>query len=222
MEIVSSMSFIGLIVFCMAAAGVLFFLLLLFFLRGGQTMSRQTGGAVALTVATILLLSGAWCIFLSPEVTQTEWPDSFYNEVSIVGQSNWSYPIDAVEEDRIDGSVNMQIVYYDEATTRNMVSVINNTPTFNIFIYDPDGKVVWSQINVTYTYFNIKAIYTGIYEIEVFNPSLETIQCYVQFSVRRMIVVRPLESFGQWLLLVSLPVYGLGTWATGLLSKKKK
>ena len=221
MDTVPSTSIIGYIVVGIAVLGsvfLLFILILVFFPRRGQMISRETSGALALTMALIILISGLWCIFLSPMVTYTEYRDSIYREISVEGQSSWSYVFDALEGDTMDGSVSSIVIFEDQ-----YFALVNQTsPTFSLFIYDPDGEVVWSQINVTYSYFTVKALETGIYEIEVYNPNVETIHGYVSLYIQGKVTLRPLEPLGQWLSLISLPIFGFGFWATGIYSTLRK
>ena len=223
MDVVYQTPIIGFIVIGVAALGLIFllFLLILVFLPGrGQMFSRKTGGALALTVAMIILISGLWCVFLSPTVTSTEYRDSLYVDISIAGQSSWSYALDVLKGDTIDGSVSS---FFEETVKDLRVSLINNTSqTFSLFVHDPDGEVVWSKINATHSYFTVRALKTGIYEIEVYNPNVETMYYYVSIYVQGKVILRPLEPLGQWLSLISLPIFGFGFWATGIYPATRK
>lgn len=222
MDIVSSTPIIEFVVIGAGVLGSLFllFLLILAFLsRGGQTISRRTGGALALTVALIILVSGLWCVYLSPTLTYTEYKESFYREISVEGQSSWSYAVDVLKEDTMDGSVSLYVVIYDRSP---IVDKNFTDQTFSLFIYDPDGEIVWSQINVTYSYFTVKALKTGVHEIEVYNPNVEPIRGYVSFNVQGKVTVRPLEPLGQLMSLISLPIFGLGFWASGIYTVLRK
>jgi len=197
---------------------VVFLLILAFILRGGQTISRKTGGALALTVALMILFSGLWCLFLSPPVTYNEYKDSFYRNMSIEGLSSWNYTTEMLKGDTLDGSISLTMILEGRELT-----LANYTPTtFSLSIYDPDGKPVWTQINVTYSYFTVKALKSGPYEIRVHNPNKETINGYVSLNVQGKVTLRPLEPLGQWLSLISLPILGLGIWASGIYPRPKK
>jgi len=198
---------------------LLFLLILAFISRGGQTISRRTGGALALTVALIILVSGLWCVYLSPTLTYTEYKDSFYREISVDGQSSWSYAVDILKEDTMDGSVSLYVTVYDRSP---IVDKNFTGQTFSLFIYDPDREIVWSQINVTYSYFTVKALKTGVHEIEVYNPNVEPIHGYVSFNVQGKVTVRPLEPLGQLMSLISLPIFGLGLWASEIYAVLRK
>lgn len=195
-----------------------FFLILAVLLRGGQTISRKMGGALALTVALMILFSGLWCVFLSPPVTYNEYKDSLYRNISIEGRSSWNYTTDMLKGDTLDGSISLvMILEGKEPTITNYTST-----TFSLLIYDPDGRPVWTQINVTYSYFTVKALKSGTYEIEVRNPNMATLNGYVSLNVQGKVTLRPLEPLGQWLSLISLPILGLGVWASGIYPRPKK
>jgi hypothetical protein len=88
-------------------------------------------------------------------------------------------------------------------------------------IYDSDNDVLWSKSRVSYAYFNLKAPKTGDYRIEVQNPNKDVIEVNVQVTIRGEITHRPLNPAGQWLSLISLPIFGLGIWSSGLLRQRK-
>jgi len=210
-------SFLPLIIVGVVILGVIFLILFGILMSRRVTMTLRTGGAVALTLASILLLTGLWSMFLSPVVTYQETKDSFYNSVSIDGLKAWGYTFTVQDGDIIGGSVGG--IRVDEVPD-------TAGKTFNLRIYDPSDNIIWSETNTTYSkYFNIKAVRSGIYRAEVRNPNREDIECYVQVTISAKVTYRPLEPLGQWLSLISLPVFGLGIWASGLftiMQKKEK
>jgi len=175
------------------------------------TIPVKTGGAVTLTLASVLLLSGLWCMFLSPMATYPETEDSFYRSVSIDRLGNWSYSLSVREEDTLMVSVSPEI--------RDPNASVK---TCKIYIYDPDGIAVWSETTATYTYVNIKALKTGVYKVEAVNPNQEAISCFVQITLSREMIYRPLDPLGQWLSLISLPIFGLGIWTSGIVGILQK
>jgi hypothetical protein len=94
--------------------------------------------------------------------------------------------------------------------------------TFNVYIYDPDAYIVWSETNVTHSYFNIKALKSGLYKLVVQNPNPHDVGCYIGITVSAKVTHRPLEPLGQWLSLISLPIFGLGIWASGVFAIMRK
>ena len=89
-------------------------------------------------------------------------------------------------------------------------------------VYDPGNEVIWSDANVTHRYFSIRASKTGVYTVELKNTNNYAIRCYVQVTSSRQVTYRVLEAGGQWLTLISLPIFGLGIWASGILGAGRK
>ena len=178
-------------------------------------MNIRASGAIALTLASIILLSGLWCLFLSTITTAYENRENFYTEISIESQNSWNYNLKIFEDDTLDGSVNEVRTYEGSKVSSN---------TFNFRIYDPDNHVVWSKNNVSNAYFNLKPVKPGEYKIEVQNPNNQIVDCSIRFTVRGEVTHRPLNPIGQWLSITSLPVFvfGIWTWVTSKTQKKIK
>jgi hypothetical protein len=174
----------------------------------------KTGGAVALTLASILLLSGVWCTFLSPTVTNYINKDNFYSSISIEALSRWSYNFNVQKGDSIDGSVNGIRLMYQEYS-----KIVTPNYSFNVKIYDMNNNIVWSRSKVTYAYFNVKAPKSGEYRVEVQNLNSHILDCNIQVTIRGEVTHRPLDPLGQWLSIISIPVFGLGVWTSGVLSR---
>ena len=175
-----------------------------------RTVTRRTSGALALTLASILLLSGLWCMLLSPTTLDFPMKDTFSVRIQIDGLGVWSYPLSLEKGDILFGFVN------------------GTGAVFNVDIYNPDGNIVtpvYSEANVSYSYFIIDIFKSGSYRLEVQNREQNAVEFRVQITVHSKVTVRPLEPLGQWLSLVSLPIYGLGIWASGVftvIQKKEK
>jgi len=191
--------------------GVAFLIVLGILIARRVTITVKTGGAVTLTLASVLLLSGLWCMGLSPMATYPETKDSYYQSVSIDGLGNWSYSLSVEEGDTLMVSISPEI--RDPNASAKACGV---------YVYDPDGVAVWSETTATYTYANIKTLKTGVYRVEAANPNREAISCFVQITLSREVTYRPLEPMGQWLSLISLPIFGLGIWASGILEMLQK
>ncbi len=214
-------SFLPLIIICISFIGIGILLGIGFFIgqRGALSIGRRVAmnirvsGAIALTLASIILLSGLWCMFLSPTSSFYENRENFYTEISIEGQNNWVHTMKMFEEDILDGSVNELILYERSNVSSN---------AFNFRIYDHDNNVIWSKYNVSNAYFNLKRIKASEYKIEVQNPNNQIVDCSVRFTVQGKVTHRPLNPIGQWLSITSLPVFGFGiwTWRTSKTQKK--
>ncbi len=210
-------SFLPLIIVGIVVLGVLFLIVFGILISRRVTITMRASGALSLTLASVLLLSGLWCMLLSPASTYPETKKSLYDHISIEGLGSWSYSVDVQEGDTLLGSVD-GIRDYDSPAEAS-------AKTLSVRVYDPDGNVVWSQTNVTYTYFNVESSKSGVMRVEIRNTSTQAIECNVQVTVSAKVTYRPLEPAGQWLSLISLPVFGFGMWASGLfaiMQKKEK
>jgi hypothetical protein len=203
-------SFLPLIIVGVVVLGFIFLIVLGLLIGRRVTMTMMTGGAIALTLASIILLSGLWCMLLSPTMIQSDTKDSFYRELSIGGLESWSYSVNVRVEDTL-------MIHADGIRAYN-----DSVKIFNVYVYDPDGEIFWSETNTTYAHFSMKALKSGLYRIEVQNPNQNIVDCYIQFTVSAKVTYRPLEPLGQWLSLISLPIFGLGMWASGLFAIMRK
>ena len=147
---------------------------------------------------------------LSPTMTYSETKDSFYRQLSIGGLESWSYSIDVQVDDTL-------MIHADGIRAYN-----DSSRNFSLYVYDPDGEIFQSETNTTYAHFSMKALKSGQYRIEVRNPNQSTVECNVQTTVSAKVTHRPLEPLGQWLSLMSLPIFGLGIWASGLFTIMRK
>mgnify|MGYP001100245929 FL=1 len=65
-------SILPLIIAGVVILGVMFLIVLGLLIARRVTITVKTGGAVTLTLASVLLLSGLWCMGLSPTATYPE------------------------------------------------------------------------------------------------------------------------------------------------------
>ena len=66
-------------------------------------ITMKNGGALALTLASVLLLSGLWCIYLSPVSTAREQTKQFIQD-SVTLNENWdivTYTVTVEDTDRL-------------------------------------------------------------------------------------------------------------------------
>ena len=89
-------------------------------------------------------------------------------------------------------------------------------PIFSVKIYDPSGRLIWSQTNVTKVFYMqpTPVAESGTFRVEVSNPQKDAVSLTMRVQDRTKITIRPLEPLGQWLALISLPIFGLGIWFT--------
>lgn len=192
----------------LSAAGLViltFIFVSILLLRDRDVMSKKTGGAVTLTLASIILLSGVWCYALSPTATR-------YDHVSIVGGEEptiepyqmLTYYVDLKAGERITGDIGYELAL------------------FTLRIYDPDGSPLRPAMNVSHISPAFEALETGRYRIEIENPNPESITPYVYIGKESEVPYRRLAPTGQWLSLISVPLFALGLWAyLGALKRKK-
>jgi len=205
-------AFLPLVIVGVVVAGVIFLIVVGLLISRRITINLKTGGAVALTVAWMVLLSGLWCMFLSPTATYTETKESFYNRIPISGLRGWSYLLSVKQGDSLIGSIDIFRIQTEPTSEK----------AFSWHVYDPDSNLLRSEINSTYAVFNVNALKSGLYKVEILNQRHQSIECYVQISVNSKLEYRPLDALGQWLSLVSLPLFGLGIWTSGLLSALRR
>lgn len=217
-------SIIPLLVFGAIVLGVLFLILLVILVARGSHVSRTAGGAVALALASVIFLTGVWCFALSP--TDKRYETVLNAGPSIAPTKTWTYSASFKEGDVITGNINLRDYWpkpLDGELNRTPViepppdgilgpGVITIPQTFSVFVYDPDGEVVWSEEKVSSSYFTVETAKTGDYRFRVQNDGPNTVTLSINIS--KTMDYRPLEPFGQWLSLISLPLIGLGIWAT--------
>jgi len=171
--------------------------------------SREMVGAIALTLAAVILISGVWCMALSPTTEYMQFKDRYDYSLSIRGLESKSVTFTAEKGETLDISVGL--------TVRIM-----RGEAFNVYVLDPEDELIWQDLNVTDSYFRTEALKSGAYKVEVKNLSINTITCPISISRTLRVTVRPLEPAGQWLSLISLPIFGLGIWASGIHTTVRK
>ena len=207
-----------LLVFGAAVLGVVLSALLGFFIGRRASMTRKTGGVLVLTLASIVLLTGVWCVYLSPTSTVSKTKLFLQDYVLLKGTKNVTnsdlvigslrrFPIPVEDRDRLT----------IQATTnpRFEMPAPSGTPFFHIYLRNPQGYVIRFEEWIRQSWYDIK-LASGEYVVEIVNPNEFDIWCFVTFTVTGDVEYRPLESVGSWLALVSLPIFGSGLWATGM------
>lgn len=162
-------------------------------------INGKTIGMFGFTAAALLLLSGLWCIYLSPisiygpDVPNTAWRRIFY-EPDFQPNSTLSYNF-TVQENQY---VRIQIENIEGAVLQRF---------YNAFIYDQEGNLVFQKQSDSRLPFDYIPEKTGQYVLSIRN------QPYVNTSIKvEMIgyyaIFRPLISTGQLLILMSIPLCG--------------
>jgi Na+-transporting NADH:ubiquinone oxidoreductase subunit NqrC len=194
----------------------------------GKSGGAQVLGALTLTSASIILISGIWCYYLSPTVEYTKTIERYEYMLHIEGLETKSVTFPAREGEMITVTVGMRVPFkippppIDANVPIEIVEMPRKMPPhFDIQVFDPDGGLIWQDLNVTHSHFRSKALKSGNYKIEVRNLGTEiiTVPLYIRRTIK--LVTRPLEPGGQWLSLISLPIFGFGIWMI-LVEKRKK
>lgn len=193
------MGVLSMIGFLTSAAGLViltFIFVSILLLRDRVLMSKRTGGAVTLTLASIILLSGIWCYALSPTVRRYEHDSIVRGEKPTIGASQiQTYYVELKEGERLTGDVS-----HEEAA-------------FTLRIYDPEGDLIRSALNVTTSGLTVEALRSGSYRVEIENPNPESITPYIYIGKETEVPHRLLAPAGQWLSIISIPLFALGLWA---------
>ena len=161
---------------------------------------RKSIGAVILTVATLLLFIGLWCIYLSPPVIygpsdlNIAWYRSF-REQHFPPNATKIFPFNAED----DQYVRIYIENVEVVTSRS----------FDVLIYDPENNIVYQRTSASTI--DLIPRKTGEYTLEIHNqPYVET-ELTVEI-IGYYAVFKPLIPTGQLLILTSIPLYGLSIW----------
>lgn len=212
---------------------------------GKEGMRDRAAAVVIFTLASILLLSGLWCIYLSSTVVVRDEPKLFLQKnVGLrVDLKRMTYRFSVEDRDKLrillhgvrySDSINLTVappvtnysgpIY----ATEDNDSIISFPPLFaplvpRIYIYllDPYDRVIWCEEGVSHAVYSVE-LASGEYAIVLVNPNEFDVWCFVSLTVKGDVQFRPLEPVGSLLILIALPIFGLGVWASGLLTMQKK
>lgn len=176
----------------------------------------QTKGAVTLTFASVILLSGLWALWYTPTLTYEYRRNEQIAGVDFTLQPGNSTTKTFVVKERVD-EIRVSVwpqtlpnVPYDPAQPPPEIP-----PVISIRIHDPQGQVVKSYDNITSLSDgeSIAVDGSGTFKIDVSNNLAENAM-NIELDVYDVTKVpnRPLEAMGQWLTIISLPVFGLAAW----------
>jgi len=197
----SSLVMIFSAVFAVGGAFILVLILLLVVKR--PYPSRESSGAITLTLASVILLSAMWCMWLSPTVETRKYDEIASSSLSVEPLGLVTQDFTAQKGQEIEVSINSVLVGRVEPP---------EFPTFSVKIKDPKGSLIWAQTNVTTVSFTRQVTESGVFKVEISNPKRETLSLSMRVLDRTKMTFRRLEPAGQWLILMSLPILGLGIW----------
>jgi hypothetical protein len=174
--------------------------------------NRHTKGAITMTLAAVVLSSGLWALWYTPTTTYEPRKNEQITSASFVLQpGNSTVKTFEVGKGVEELSVGVwpQIIYDTEDSDTNIPPVISAK------IVDPEGNVVKAYDNVTTVSdderIQVKAI--GTFKVEVSNSGAENaLQVELRATDNSKVPNHPMEALGQWLTVISLPVFGLAGW----------
>lgn len=169
--------------------------------------SREASGAITLTIAAIILISGAWSMWLSPTYETRRYDELTSSSLSIGPLDSMTQTLEVQKGQEVE-------VHIDAPALPRVEPPV--FPVFSVRIYDQKGKLIWAQLNVTNCLFmyTTAPTETGTLKVDIDNPQREAIAPIIHMLDRTRITIRPLEPVGQWLTLVSTPIFVLGYWFT--------
>ena len=178
--------------------------------------SSQTKGAVTLTFASVILFSGLWALWHTPTSTYEHRKNEEIAGVDFVLESGNSttntFEIkEKVEEIRV--SVWPQTIPSEPYDPERHAPDV--PPVISVRVHDAQGKVVSSYDNITSLSDgeSIAVDSHGTFKVDVSN-NLADNAARIELGINDVTKVpnHPLEAMGQWLTIISLPVFGLATW----------
>jgi len=154
-------------------------------------MSRNRA-AIALVVASVFLLTAAWCYFLSPTVP---WFD---------GAGGAMLNVEGL------ASAERALFVEEGQTAEISLEPFEEPVRFDAQLFDPDGKLIWQKQNTTWARTAFEALKTGEYTVKVKNLEEEQGRFHYRYEIREY--GRPAAALAPWLVLISLPVLAYGVW----------
>jgi hypothetical protein len=178
--------------------------------------SSQTKGAVTLTFASVVLLSGLWALWYVPESGYDYRKNEHIAGVDFIvkpgNSTTKEFEVDrGVEEIRIN--IWSETILDDPYDPEQHPYDI--PPMVSVRISDPEGKVVKSYDNITSLSEGemIAVGRSGTFKVDIENNDSEnSVRIELQVYDVTKVVNHPLEAMGQWLTIVSLPLFGLAVW----------
>ena len=166
-------------------------------------------GAVAITLAAIIQLSGYWCTNLSPTVSQRK-SKLFWQENVILGgvfkndTNKAEFGFQLEEKDTL--SVQIHDVWLIESPERFL-----DTSVVHLYLRYLD-YVIWAEEFTAHAWFSMD-LAAGSYTLEIVNVhDPQDLRVFFTIEVYGNVDYRPLQPFGLWLILISFPIGGLGIW----------
>ena len=169
-----------------------------------------------MTVAAVFLSSGLWALWYTPALTYEPRRNEEIGNIELTLQPSTS-AIKVLEVKQgvqeLSISIRAQTIIDNDPNETSYPTDI--PPTFSARIVNPQGKAIARYDNVTSvgSEERISVPQPGSHQIELTNISLEN-NLALQIHTRDVtkVVNHPLEAMGQWLTIISTPIFGLGAW----------
>ena len=180
----------------------------------------KAGGSLVLTLASVLLLSGLWCIYLSPVSTAREQTKQFIQD-SVTLNENWdivTYTVTVEDTDRLTITLHRTTFAGPYLNSSSIpptnigdgVGIAFLLPQVSLHLYDPFDHIIWSEQG-THIHSTIQ-LAAGKYKLSIYNGNDFKVECFITLKVMGDVKYQPLQPVGSLLILVSLPTFGLGIW----------
>jgi hypothetical protein len=178
--------------------------------------SRQTRGAITLTVAAVVLSSGLWGLWYTPTSTYEPRKNEQIGNIELILQANTTIAkVFEVKQGVQELSIGIRAQTIMDIDANQTIYPAEIPAIFSARILNPEGKTIARFDNVTSigTGERIPFQQSGSLQIELTNASSENnLALQMQVMDVTKIVNHPLEAMGQWLTIISTPVFGLGAW----------
>jgi hypothetical protein len=166
-----------------------------------------------MTLAAVTLLSGLWALWYTPTTTYEPRKSEQVAYSSFIlkpGDSAVKTFEVGKEVEELSVNISPQIVYDPEDQNPSSIP-----PMISAKVVDPSGKVVRTYDNVTSVSDGERLAVSepGTFKVEVSNNEAENaLQVELRVADNSKIPNHPMDAVGQWLTVISLPVFGLAGW----------
>ncbi len=188
--------------------------------------SREASGAIALTVAAVILLSGVWSMWLSPtyDVKKNELMPMWIFRGEIISggpfglgpHSFVTYHFDVEQGQWIQIRMSPAGYIKGVRTTGGELVTGAGVSVYDMSVYASNRSLIFTITNVSKALI-VEPLYvaeSGIMAVEVSNPASNEVMLVLEVRDIDSITTRPLEPIGRLLMLISIPIFGLGVWFT--------
>jgi hypothetical protein len=186
--------------------------------------SIQTKSAVTLTFASVLLLSGLWALWHTPTTTYEPRKNEQITGLDVVtkpdGSSTHAFKVkENVEELTVNAWP--QIITIAPSDPAQPPPEI--TPVISIAIQDPQGTIIKSYDNITSVSEaeKISVASPGDFKVSLTNHNADNdVRTELRINDVTKVPNYPNGALGQWLVIVSTPIFGLAAWFTARSRRK--